>query len=74
MKNISIKKQNNQQNLVNDDYLAEYRISDCLPTVYEDGLSMKKMNDWFYNFIINKDLWAEEFNGCVISENSLYYI
>lgn len=74
MKNISIKKQNNQQNLMNDDYLAEYRISDCLPTVYEDGLSMKKMNDWFYNFIINKDLWAEEFNGCVISENSLYYI
>ena len=74
MKNISINKQNNQQNLMNDDYLAEYRISDCLPTVYEDGLSMKKMNDWFYNFIINKDLWAEEFNGCVISENSLYYI
>ena len=74
MKNISIKKQNNQQNLMNDDYLAEDRIRDCLPTVYEDGLSMKKMNDWFYNFIINKDLWAEEFNGCVISENSLYYI
>ena len=74
MKNISIKKQNTQQNLMNDDYLAEYRISDCLPTVYEDGLSMKNMNDWFYNFIINKDLWAEEFNGCVISENSLYYI
>ena len=74
MKNISIKKQNNQQNLMNDDYLAEYRISDCLPTVYEDGLSMKKMNDWFYNFTINKDLWTEEFNGCVISENSLYYI
>ena len=74
MKNISIKKQNNQQNLMNDDYLAEYRISDCLPTVYEDGLSMKKMNDWFYNFNINKDLWPEEFNGCVISENSLYYI
>ena len=74
MKNISIKKQNNQQNLMNDDYLAEYRISDCLPTVYEDGLSMKKMNDWFYNFTINKHLWTEEFNGCVISENSLYYI
>ena len=74
MKNISIKKQNNQQNLMNDDYLAEYRISDCLPTVYEDGLSMKKMNDWFYNFTINKHLWTEEFNGCVIPENSLYYI
>ena len=74
MKNISIKKQNNQQNLMNDDYLAEYRISDCLPTVYEDGLSMKKMNDWFYNFTINKHLWTEEFSTCDISKNSLYYI
>ena len=74
MKNISIKKQNNQQKLVDIDYLGGSHISDSLPTVYEDGLSMKKMNDWFYNFIINKDLWAEEFNGCVISENSLYYI
>ena len=74
MKNISIKKQNNQQKLVDIDYLGGSHISDCLPTVYEDGLSMKKMYDWFYNFIINKDLWAEEFNGCVISENSLYYI
>ena len=71
----SLKKhRNNPQNLINDDYLAECRISDCLPIVYEDGLSMKKMNDWFYNFIINKDLWTEEFNGCVITENSLYYI
>ena len=74
MKKSLKKDSNSSQNLMNDDYLAEYRISDCLPTVYEDGLSMKKMNDWFYNFIINKDLWAEEFNGCVISENSLYYI
>ena len=74
MKNISIKKQNNQQKLVDIDYLGGSHISDCLPMVYEDGFSMKKMNDWYYNFIINKDLWAEEFNGCVISENSLYYI
>ena len=74
MKNISIKKQNNQQKLVDIDYLGGSRISDCLPTVYEDGLSMKKMNDWFYNFTINKHLWTEEFSTCEITENGLYYI
>ena len=74
MKNISIKKQNNQQNLMNDDYLAGHRISGCLPMVYDDDPLKKRVDEWFYNFIINKDLWAEEFNGCVISENSLYYI
>ena len=74
MKNISIKKQNNQQKLVDIDYLGGSNISDCLPMVYEDGFSMKKLSEWFYNFTINKHLWTEEFNGCVISENSLYYI
>ena len=74
MKNIAIKKQNNQQKLVDIDYLGGSRISDCLPIVYEDGLSMKKMNDWFYNFTINKHLWTEEFSTCEIPENGLYYI
>ena len=74
MKNIPIKKQNNQQKLIDIDYLGGSRISDSLPVVYEGGFSRKKMNEWFYNYTINKDLWTEEFNGCVISENSLYYI
>ena len=74
MKNISIKKQNNQQKLIDIDYLGGSRISYSLPMVYEDGLSMKKMNDWFYNFTINKHLWTEEFSTCEISENGLYYI
>ena len=74
MKNISIKKQNNQQKLVDIDYLGGSNISDWLPMVYEDGFSMKKMSEWFYNFTINKHLWTEEFSTCEISENGLYYI
>ena len=74
MKNISIKKQNNQQKLVDIDYLGGSHISDCLPMVYEDGFSMKKMSEWFYNFTINKHLWTEEFSTCEIPENGLYYI
>ena len=74
MKNISIKKQNNQQKLVDIDYLGDSRISDCLPMIYEGDPLKKRVDEWFYNYIINKDLWTEEFNGCVISENSLYYI
>ena len=74
MKNISIKKQNNQQKLVDIDYLGGSHISDCLPMVYDDDPLKKRVDEWFYNYIINKDLWTEEFNGCVISENSLYYI
>ena len=74
MKNISIKKQNNQQKLVDIDYLGGSNISDCLPMVYEDWFSMKKMNECFHNFTINKGLWREEFSTCEISENCLYYI
>ena len=74
MKNISIKKQNNQQKLVDIDYLGGSRISGCLPMVYEDGFSRKKMSEWFYNFTINKALWTEEFSTCEFSENGLYYI
>tara|TARA_Y100000310_G_C20328195_1_gene643985 strand:- start:115 stop:339 length:225 start_codon:yes stop_codon:yes gene_type:complete len=74
MKNISIKKQNNQQKLVDIDYLGDSRLSDCLPMVYEGGFSRKKMNEWFYNFTINKHLWIEEFSTCGIPKNSLYYI
>ena len=74
MKNISIKKQNNQQKLVDIDYLGGSNISDCLPMVYEDGFSMKKMSEWVYNFTINKHLWTEEFSTCEIPENGLYYI
>ena len=71
----SLKKhRNNPQNLMNDDYLAGHRISGCLPMVYEDGFSMKKMSEWFYNFTINKHLWTEEFSTCEIPENGLYYI
>ena len=74
MKKSLKKHRNNSQKLVDIDYLAGCRISDCLPIVYEDGLSMKKMNDWLYNFTINKHLWTDEFSTCEISENGLYYI
>ena len=71
----SLKKhRNNLQNLMNDDYLAGHRISGCLPMVYDDDPLKKRVDEWFYNYSINKDLWTEEFNGCVITENSLYYI
>ena len=61
----SLKKhRNNPQNLINDDYLAGCRISDSLPMVYEGGFSRKKMNEWFYNYTINKDLWLEEIIAC----------
>ena len=74
MKKSLKKHQNISQNLINADYLAGHRISGCLPMVYDDDPFKKRVNEWFYNYIINKDLWTEEFNGCVISENSLYYI
>ena len=74
MKKSLKKHQNISQNLINADYLAGHRISGCLPMVYDDDPFKKRVDEWFYNYIINKDLWTEEFNGCVISENSLYYI
>ena len=71
----SLKKhRNNLQNLINDDYLAGIRINGCLPMIYDDDPLKKRADEWFYNYSINKGLWTEEFNGCVISENSLYYI
>ena len=74
MKKSLIKNHNKPQNILDIDYLGGSRISDRLPTVYEDGLSRKKMSEWFYNFTINKALWTEEFSTCEISENGLYYI
>ena len=74
MKKSLRKHLNNSQKLVDIDYLGGSRISGCLPMVYEDGLSRKKMSEWFYNFTINKALWTEEFSTCEISENGLYYI
>ena len=74
MKKSLKKHPNNSQKLVDIDYLGGRRISGCLPMVYEGGFSRKKMDEWFYNFTINKHLWTEEFSTCEISENGLYYI
>ena len=59
---------------MNDDYLAGHRISGCLPMVYDDDPLKKRVDEWLYNYIINKDLWTEEFSTCEFSENGLYYI
>ena len=64
MKKSLKKHQNISQNLINADYLAGQRISGCLPMVYDDDPFKKRVNEWFYNYIINKDLWAEEIIAC----------
>ena len=74
MKKSLIKNHNKPQNILDIDYLGGSLLSDCLPMVYEDRFSMKKMNECFHNFTINKGLWREEFSTCEISENCLYYI
>ena len=62
MKKSLKKHPNNSQKLDDIDYLGGSLLSDCLPMVYEDWFSMKKMNECFHNFTINKGLWREEFS------------
>ena len=64
MKKSLKKHQNISQNLINADYLAGHRISGCLPMVYDDDPFKKRVNEWFYNYIINKDIWSEEIIAC----------